>query len=411
MPLTLLIQGASIAGPALAYWLARDGHDVTVVERAPAIRTGGYKIDVRGPACDVLRGMGLYDAAHGQHVGMRRATFVDAAGRPLASLDADTFGMREPGDIELMRGDLARILYEATRDRVRYVFSDSVAAIDQVGREVDVRLHGGTRRRFDAVIGADGLHSSLRALVFGAEQAFLRHLGMYVAIGSVPNELGLEHEEVAYLAPHRLVNVYSADRSGDAKALFLFRASGPDVRHDDTGAQRRLLRQAMLADLGAAQRWRIPELLARMDEAPDFYFDSISQVVMPQWAHGRVGLIGDAAYCASPASGQGVSLALVGARILAQELGRADAPEAFRACHARMHGFVLRNQQLAEEFRSLLPTSPRGAWAQRLALRLMRFAPVRSLAFGPQQRRYRQAISGIDLLGAPSPARPASGDA
>ena len=183
------------------------------------------------------------------------------------------------------------------------------------------------------------------------------------------------------------------------------------IRDSDTGAQRRLLRQAMLTDLGAAQRWRIPELLARMDEAPDFYFDSISQVVMPQWAHGRVGLIGDAAYCASPASGQGVSLALVGARILAQELGRADAPEAFRACHARMHGFVLRNQQLAEDFRSLLPTSPRGAWAQRLALRLMRFAPVRSLAFGPQQRRYRQAISGIDLLGAPSPARPASGDA
>ncbi len=165
----VLISGAGIAGAALAYWLHRNGCTPTVVERAPGIREGGYKIDIRGAALTVVERMGLLDEVRRLRTDVRGASVVDAAGRRVASMDGDTFGGREHGDAEIMRGDLNRLLYDLTRDEVEYLFDDSIAALDEAGRRRGGHLRERPRRRFDLVVGADGLHSNTRALAFGDE--------------------------------------------------------------------------------------------------------------------------------------------------------------------------------------------------------------------------------------------------
>lgn len=395
---SILIQGASIAGPALAFWLARAGDKVTIVERAPAIRTGGYKIDVRGSAVSVLDRMGLYERVAEVHVGMRRASFVGPKGRRLATLDGDMFGMRNGRDIEVMRGDLAHILYDTTREIVHYRFNDSVAALEDRADGVSVRFASGVARTFDFVVAADGIHSSIRHMVFGEEARFARHLGHYISVFSVPNRLSLSHEEIACPLPGRLVNLYSNDAAGDAKAMFFFASPPLDVPHGDVKHQQNLLQHHMLAGLPANECWILPQLFEDMRGSSDFYFDSISQIVMTQWTRGRIALVGDAAWCASPASGQGVSLALVGAYVLARELGAVpDCVDAFIRYQSAMQGFVIANQQLASQFGTMLPHTSAGLWIQRQALRTLSWMPGKRLFIAPTRRRFQHASHAIDL--------------
>lgn len=338
----VLISGAGIAGITLAHWLHHHGFTPIVVERAPAPRAGGYKVDIRGAALSVVERMGLTDAIRAARTDIQGGAVVTATGKRVASMDGDSFGGREHEDSELPRGELGRLLYEATEKKADFRFGDSITALDQTGDGVEVTFASGTTERFDLVVGADGLHSATRALAFGPEDQYVRDLGYYVSVYTVPNHLNLDREELTYVGPGRTALMYSTAGDPNARAMFLW--SSPPLEYDrsDANAQRELLRDAY-ADEG----WEVPTLLEAAETTPDFYFDTLSQVHMDHWFTGKVALVGDAAHCASAASGQGTSLALVGGYVLAGELSRAKDPTAaFAAYEQRMRGFAETNQAL-----------------------------------------------------------------
>ena len=342
----VLVAGASIAGPALAHWLHRRGAEVTVVERAPGLRPGGQAVDARGVTKEVIRRMGLDAAVRAARTETAGAYTVDADGNVLETHRADDHG----GDgyiaeIEILRGDLSRILHEDTRAGVEYVFGDRIAEVTQDADGVDVAFAGGDRRRFDLVLGADGLHSGLRAMVFGPPERFVRHLGLVLAFYSVPNEFGLDRWLVEYQDQEsgRSALLRPIQDATRGMAMFSFPTVDFAVDHRDVEAQKRLLRERV-EGLG----WWTPRLLVHLDDTPDFYLDQVAQVVMDRWSSGRVGLFGDAAFSASPMSGQGTGLALVGAYLVAGELAAAgwDPEAGFAAFEARMRPFVEANQEI-----------------------------------------------------------------
>ncbi|MEU4562725.1 FAD-dependent monooxygenase [Actinoplanes sp. NPDC023936] len=340
------MTGASIAGPALAHWLHRRGAEVTVVERAPALRPGGQAVDARGVAKDVIRRMGLDEAVRAARTDTAGAYTVDADGKVLETYRADDdSGDGYIADIEILRGDLSQVLYDDTRDHVEYLFGDRIAELTQDADGVDVIFAGGDRRRFDLVIGADGLHSALRAMVFGPHERFVRHLGIVLAFYTVPNEFGLERWLIDYQDQEsgRSAGLRPLPDATRAMAMLSFPSPDFGIDHRDVDAQKRLLRERM-AGLG----WQTPRILAHLDDTPDFYLDQVAQVVMDRWSSGRVGLIGDAAFSSSPMSGQGTGLALVGAYLLAGELAAAgwEPAAGFAGYERRMRSFVEANQEI-----------------------------------------------------------------
>ena len=370
---TVLISGASIAGPTLAYWLRQYGFTPTVVERAPALREGGYKVDIRGSATGVLERMGLLGEVQRASTDMRGTSFVNRANKPIATMSADFFMGRTGDDAEIMRGDLARIIYAATQPDVEYLFGDSISALEQHDQGVDVTFAHGTPRRFDLVVGADGLHSNVRALAFGDEQRFARYLGSHIAIFTIPNYLDLDRWELFYSVPGKMVNIYSTRQSPEAKALFAFTTPPLSYSRQDTAQQKQIL-----ADAFRGVQWQVPRLLEYMREAPDFYFDSLSQIHMDTWSSGRAALVGDAAYCPSPASGQGTSLALVGAYVLAGELARAggDHRTAYARYAKEMRGYVEQNLTLGQKMaKEMVPESRVQLWLRNQMMRALPYLP------------------------------------
>ncbi|AZG44576.1 FAD-dependent monooxygenase [Gordonia insulae] len=345
-PIRVLVAGASVAGPALAHWLRRWGAEVTVVERAPELRPGGQAVDARGVAKVVIERMGLDAAVREACTDTAGARTVDADGQVL-----ETFRVDDDGgdgfiaDIEILRGDLSRVLYDDTRDGVEYIFGDRIAELTQDANGVDVVFGGGDRRRFELVVGADGLHSALRAMVFGPHERFLHHLGHVLAFYSVPNEFGLDRWLLEYQdqTSGRSALLRPTHDATRAMAMFYFGSADFDVDYRDIAAQKVLLRERM-AGLG----WLATDILAHLDDTPDFYLDQVAQVVMDRWSNGRVVLLGDAAFSSSPMSGQGTGLALVGAYVLAGELAAAGwhHAEGFARFEARMRSFVEANQEI-----------------------------------------------------------------
>ncbi|MEN3534921.1 FAD-dependent monooxygenase [Microbispora sp. ZYX-F-249] len=398
----ILISGGSVAGLTLAFWLRRHGFAVTVVERSPALRDGGYKIDIRGAALDVVARMGLLDEVRRHGTDMRIARFVDARGRQLGTMDARLFGGREGDDVEIMRGDLAGLLYAAAGDDVEYVFDDSVTALHETPEGVRVTFASGPPRTFDLVVGADGLHSNVRALAFGEESRFVHDLGHHISIFTVPNHLHLDRTEMMHPAPGRSAGMYSTGGGDDAKAMFLF--SSPPLAHDrrDVAGQKKLL-----ADAFSGQGWEVPRLLDAMEDTPDFYLDSISQVRMDRWSSGRVALVGDAAYAASPASGQGTSLALVGAYVLAGCLAEAagDHAAGFAAYEREMRHFAEENQKLAaNNLKGMVLKSATRIRFQMLMLRLMPHLPGRNRVIERITGPIRRAATAITIRDYRAPA-------
>ncbi|GAA2148025.1 FAD-dependent monooxygenase [Actinomadura napierensis] len=345
----VLISGASIAGPALAYWLDRYGFEVTIVERAPAMRPGGQAIDVRGPALDVADRMGVLDAARALATDLRGMSIVGQDGEEVFSTTERTAsgGDLASPDVEVLRDDLAELIVGAGGDGIEYLFDDSIAGMEQDDETVRVIFHGGTTRTFDLVIGADGLHSNVRRLAFGPEEAFLRHLGAYLGVWTAPNLLGLDGWQTIFPVPGNAWGAMAMSVRGNGELRVYMGFDSPEpVPYDprDVQDQKRLLASRFADATGA-----IPGLLETMDGAPDFHFDAMAQIHMDSWSKGRVALLGDAGYCGSPASGQGTSMAMVGAYVLAGELKAAggDHRAAFAAYEAELRDFVTANQEMA----------------------------------------------------------------
>jgi 2-polyprenyl-6-methoxyphenol hydroxylase-like FAD-dependent oxidoreductase len=394
----VLISGAGVAGQALAYWLRRFGFTPVVVERAPAPRDGGQAVDVRGAAIEVARRTGILDAARAARTGTRGMSYVSSTGKRLASVDG-VFGVIDPEDVEIIRGDLVSILYEAAGSDVEYIFDDSVSSLTEGADGVTVTFERSAPRTFHLVVGADGLHSRVRGLAFGPEARFLRHLGLYLSVFTIPNDLELDHWQLIYVTPGKSVTVTSARGNREARAIFFF-ASGPlDYDYRDRGQQQELLAAAF-----AGAGWEVPRLLTAMREAPDFYFDSVSQVRLDSWSAGRVALVGDAGYCPSPLSGQGSSLALVGAYVLASELRAADGDhrDAFAGYQRRLRDFVERNQQIATgNAKRFTPTSRRQIWLQNQGIRAMPYMPGKNWILSQATKGVKEAANAVTL---PSPA-------
>ncbi|XVU23420.1 FAD-dependent monooxygenase [Actinoplanes sp. CA-054009] len=339
----VLISGASIAGPALAYWLGRFGIRPTIVEIAPELRTGGNAVDFRGPLhMGLLERMGVLGDLRAVQTGGTAMRFVDAGGAKLMEWPAGLAG----GDLEVRRGDLARVLVEAGAEHTDYLFGDSIAALDEHEGGVDVTFASGRQRTFDLVVGADGVHSRVRRLTFGPEERFVKHLGYYVATWSTPT---LEDDLVLYNEPGRMI---STGRDG-AFAAF----ASPRLEYDrhDLGVQQKIVKEVY-----RGMGWRTAELLAAMGD--DLYFDQICRVDAPEWTRGRVALVGDAASGAT-IGGQGNGTALVCAYVLAAELAAAggDHRVAFAAYEKRIGRFARGTQKGGDTTgRFLAPKSERG---------------------------------------------------
>lgn len=397
----VLISGASIAGPALAHWLDRYGFEVTVVERAAAVRGGGYAIDVRGTAREAVDRMGLLPALRKAHVDSQRITFVDAAGEPVGSLQPEQLTGGEAGvDLEVRRGDLADALYTPLRDRVEFLFGDSIATLDDVGDSVHVVFDSGLRRTFDLVVGADGLHSNTRRLVFGPEEPFHRYLGHVFAGFTLPNEFGLAHEAVIWNEPGRSAVLYAHEPADRLHGFLTFtRDTPPFEAFRDPRAQRDLV-----AARFPERVWHLPRLVEGMREADDLFFDVVSQIHMPAWSHGRVVLAGDAAHATSFISGQGSSVALVGAYVLAGELAtHADHADAFAAYERLIRPFAERNQALATGGGSAVTPTTRQEIEARNALLRDPEAAVRTMVTASAQEG-RAAHSALVLPDYPQAA-------
>ncbi|MGW7491994.1 FAD-dependent monooxygenase [Streptomyces sp. NPDC054786] len=338
----VLISGASVAGPALAYWLQRYGFAATVVERAPALREGGFSVDFRGTAhMSVLRKMGILDDIRALRTGMGEVALIDAAGRRQAAVPSAVMS----GEVELQRGDLSRVLYEHTKDTTEYVFGDSITSITETAEGVHATFERSAPRTFDLVVGADGLHSNVRRLVFGEESRFIRHLGCYVAGGyRVPNRFGLLRSGVSFGVPGKSVTLSSARNPDEASPLFVFAADQIDYDRRDVEQQKKIL-----AEVFSGVGWEVPGLLDAMRRADDFYFDSVSQIRLDRWSTGRAVLLGDAGYGATM-GGMGTGLAIVGAYVLAGELAAAggDHRTAFAAYEAELRDYAEACQKLAE---------------------------------------------------------------
>lgn len=310
----ILVSGAGIAGLSAGINLARAGHDVTIVERANHLRVNGSPIDIRGDAIGVAAAMGALDSIRAHLVTMtERAKFVDSDGEVLAEVHPPEMS-DSADDVEIPREDLTRILREALDPSTQLVFGESIVELVDDGSGVDVGLASGARQRYDLVIGADGMHSNTRRLVFGAEAQFLKHLGFYVALADLPGRAAADGDNPIYNYPGHMAGI--AAFNDNALAVFQFRSPWIDYDYHDLDAQKQILADAYAGH----DEWKIPELLRAARADPELYFDSTSQIHMPQWHSGRVVLVGDAAHCASSLTGRGTSLALTGTYLLAQAL-------------------------------------------------------------------------------------------
>ncbi|MEV6416272.1 FAD-dependent monooxygenase [Kribbella sp. NPDC051718] len=370
---TVLISGASVAGPALAFWLERFGYTPTVVERAPEPRPGGYAVDFRGASLKVLERMGLLEQVQAKATDLGEMTYVNEAGKPVAVMKSTVLS----GELEVLRGDLVEILYDATRAKVEYLFDDAITTLRQDETGVDVTFERGGSRRFDLVIGADGLHSNVRRIAFGPESQYIHDLGYYNAVFTVPNHLGLDHTARFVNVPGKTAGTYSARDNTEAKALFYFASEPLKYDRHDVAAQQRILTDAF-----SGVGWEVPRLLSGIAESPDWYFDSVSQIKMPSYSIGRISLVGDAGYCASPLSGMGTSLAIVGAYVLAGELAATggDHVLGFAAYEERMRGFVKACQKQGKDGGQwFVPGSKAFLKLRNLNFKLLPYLPWRKL--------------------------------
>ncbi|ADD41418.1 FAD-dependent monooxygenase [Stackebrandtia nassauensis] len=356
-PRTVLISGAGIGGPALAYWLARYGFAPTVVEIARELRTGGQPVDFRGETHrTVLTRMGIWDDLQATDTGGSPFSFVDETGRQLAALPGEFAG----GEVEIRRGDLSRLLYERTRSSTEYLFGDSITRLTQRADGVAVEFASGTRRRFDLVIGADGVHSNVRRLTMGPESKFVKQFDYYVAFWSLRNDFDAPPITTMYNVPGKVIGV-AADAADPARAYATVFFASPPLEYDRHDPRQQ---KDIVARQFTGVGWHAPRLLAGLREATDLYFDGIVKVTTPQWSKGRTALLGDAAYGAT-IGGMGAGTSMVGAYTLAGELATSggDHQAAFATYQERLAKYVRKCQRGGEGAgRFFAPRGKYGPW-------------------------------------------------
>jgi 2-polyprenyl-6-methoxyphenol hydroxylase-like FAD-dependent oxidoreductase len=368
----VLISGASVAGPILAYWLNRFGFQPTVVERTEELRfgNGGHAVDLFGPALQIIEWMGALPQVVAADTHTEIISFIRDGHRPV---DVPAEAMSEgvsARHVEIMRGELAKIIYEVGRNDIAYIFGNSIRSLEETEHGVNVTFQHGSPQTFDLVVGADGLHSITRRLVFGEEHHFLHFLGGYLAVFTVPNYLDLHQRMLGCGDVGRTAALYPVRGTSQARVILLWRTPTlHDFDHHDVAAQRRLIRN-MYGDMG----WEVPRLLTELENTDDLYIDSISTIVMETWTRGRVTLVGDAGYSPGPAVGGGTSLAVVGAYVLASELAASSSDHArgLAAYEQVLRPAVHHSQKIGPAvMKRLIPRSRMQLWAMAEVIRLL----------------------------------------
>lgn len=321
--LRILIAGGGVAGQALAFWLTRGGHQVTVVERFPALRASGAQVDLRGQGIEAVERMGLLDTVRGRLVDEPGVAFVDSRGKPKATIMANTSGRGRQtltSEYEIMRGDLVRILHEATKDDTEYVFGKSVEGFDQDDHQATVHFSDGTSGEYDLLIGADGQGSrTRRALLPEGFDPYWR-VGIHMAYWFVPRIASDSNIRDTYMVPGGRQIMRRSHNETETQVYFAIREESVEASaiHRAPVEEQQKFWAARFRDAG----WQTDRFIEGMKDSPFFYSQEIAQVRTDTWSKGRVVLAGDAAHCASPYSGMGISGGLVGAYVLAGEVNR-----------------------------------------------------------------------------------------
>jgi 2-polyprenyl-6-methoxyphenol hydroxylase-like FAD-dependent oxidoreductase len=380
----ILISGAGIAGPTLAYWLARYGMTPTIVERAPALRTGGYVVDFWGAGVDVAARMNLLPELLRAGYDVRAVKEVDRDGRRVSGFPAQAFTRATgSGFISLPRGDLASAIFGALGGSVETIFGDTIAAIEQTADDVAVTFERHGPRRFDLVVGTDGLHSRVRELAFGPGERFERYLGIKVAAFEAAGYR--PREELTYVMYSEVGQVVSRFSMRNDRTMFLFTFADDDPSLPPGARDQKAVLRARFGRSG----WECPRILDALEPATDVYFDRVSQIEMGaapgSWSNGRVTLAGDAAFCISLLGGQGSALAMAAAYVLAGELHRSGGRhQAAFARYQELFGpFVSNKQRAARRFAgTFAPKSRRSLFLRNLIMRLLSIGWVAQIAAG-----------------------------
>ena len=378
----VLISGAGIAGPCLAYWLLEYGFQPTLVERAPRPRRGGYLIDFWGAGFEVAERMGMVPTLRRVGYAIQELRLVNAEGKRVGGFSTRVIERMAQGRyLSLPRGELAGALYDLVRDRVEVLFDDSIAQLSDDGHEVSVGFEKAPARKFDAVIGADGLHSAVRRIAFGEESRFEKYLGYKVA--AFDAEGYQPRDEDAYVAYTEVGQQAARFSLRDGRTTFLLVIA--DSEHSASDEPPKTLLQRRFARSG----WECPAILDAMDAADEFYFDRVSQIQMRRWTRGRIALLGDAAGCVSLLAGQGSSLAMATAFLLAHELKRSpnDPEAAFVRYEQQLLPVITERQRAAQKFAKTF--TPRSRWRlvfRNQVTRLMSVPLVAELALGRSLR-------------------------
>ena len=365
---SILVCGAGIAGSTLAFWLGKAGNSVTIIERAPEIRNSGLGVDIRGPAVEVIRRMGLEEQIRSRTTGEEGLAFVDTRDHVFALFEIDQENLENSptSEIEIMRSDLAQLISTAALDipNVRVEYGASVETISQNEDEVSVGFTSGESATFDMVIAADGLGSTTRKLILGGDNEGpgpVRSLGQYTAYFTIPRE---ERDGMLWkwynATGSRVLTTRPKNADTSCAYLSIMPRDEKRIRNAMKGGMAEQKKELTTLFDGAG--WQTPRLLGAMQNADDLYVQQIAQVILPSWHSGRCAVVGDAAYCPSPLSGVGTSLAILGAYVLAGEIVKfkEDPRAALQAYEEKLRPYVLKKQHLPPGVPRL--ASPSTAW-------------------------------------------------